>query len=38
MNATEENILELSFDNEHFDIILAFGLFHNFHSDKLKNH
>ena len=36
VNATEENILELSFDNEHFDIILAFGLFHNFHSDKLK--
>lgn len=35
LNVKADNILNLSFKDEYFDIILAFGLFHNFHSKKL---
>lgn len=30
------NILNLNFKDEYFDKILAFGLYHNFHSEELK--
>tara|TARA_B100000900_G_C20503592_1_gene684861 strand:- start:101 stop:877 length:777 start_codon:yes stop_codon:yes gene_type:complete len=30
------NILDLEFKNEYFDVVLAFGLYHNFHSEKLN--
>ena len=30
------DILNLEFKNESFDIVLAFGLYHNFHSENLQ--
>ncbi len=36
IDAREGNILKLDFDDEYFDIILAFGLYHNFNSKNLS--
>ncbi len=35
LNVKFGNILNLEFKNETFDIVLAFGLYHNFHSNNL---
>tara|TARA_B110000977_G_C10986995_1_gene458326 strand:+ start:242 stop:1018 length:777 start_codon:yes stop_codon:yes gene_type:complete len=35
LNVDVGNILNLKFDNNHFDIVLAFGLYHNFEPQKL---
>ena len=36
LNVNVGNILDLEFKNEYFDVVLAFGLYHNFHSEKLN--
>ncbi len=35
LNVKVGNILDLDFKNNYFDVVLAFGLYHNFHSEKL---
>jgi SAM-dependent methyltransferase len=35
LKAEVGNILNLDFKNDYFDVVLAFGLYHNFHSEKL---
>jgi len=36
LNVEVGNILNLDFNNNYFDTILAFGLYHNFHSENLN--
>lgn len=36
IDAREGNILRLDFNDEYFDVILAFGLYHNFNSDDIS--
>ena len=36
LNVNIGNILNLEFDNDYFDTVLAFGLYHNFHSENLE--
>jgi len=36
LNVKVGNILNLDFENDYFNTILAFGLYHNFHSESLQ--